>query len=67
MEKHTEQYLTCQDIQMRYDIGETTVYRWIKDKKVNLPKPVKLGPKASRWKLSALEHWEQQREQAEAA
>ncbi len=36
-------YLTCSDLQRRYSIGRSTVYRWVDDPRVNLPKPLKIG------------------------
>ena len=57
-------YLPGKKVRQRYDIGHTTLYDWVK--KTDFPKPYKLGPKLSRWKLSELEEWEKKnREGAE--
>ena len=53
-------YLTNRQVRKRYQIGNTTLYRWINDKKINFPKPHQLGPRCVRWLQSELEAWESQ-------
>jgi len=36
-------------------LKRATIYKWIKESK--FPKPLKLGEKASRWKLSSIMDW----------
>lgn len=55
-------YLNRKQLLTRYGIGNTTLYRWIQDSSVRFPIPVQLGPRCVRWKLSALEQWEANRE-----
>lgn len=57
-DREKEIYLPGKEVRERYGIGHTTIYDWIK--KTDFPKPYKLGPKLSRWRLSELEAWEQQ-------
>lgn len=54
-------YLTNQQVRKRYQIGNTTLYRWIGDEQTAFPKPHHLGPRCARWLQSELEAWESQR------
>ncbi len=54
-------YLTNQQVRKRYQIGNTTLYRWINDEQTHFPKPHQLGPRCVRWLQSELEAWESQR------
>lgn len=49
-------YLSIREVRTRYSVGNTTVYDWLKT--TDFPKPYRIGPKLSRWKLSELEEWE---------
>ncbi|MCY4178537.1 MAG: AlpA family phage regulatory protein [Endozoicomonadaceae bacterium] len=51
------QYLLVKDVKSRYNLSISTLYNWIS--KGLFPRPVKIGPRAVRWKLSDLEEWEQ--------
>ena len=55
-------YLSDKQISERYNISRGTVWNWLRDGK--LPKPVKLSSACTRWRLSDLEQWEEQRESA---
>ena len=57
-------YLTRRQLLTHYGIGNTTLYRWIKDSSVRFPTPVQFGPRCVRWKLSDLKAWELSREEA---
>lgn len=50
------------DIQLsrRYEVSRNTIWRWTKEGQ--FPKPVKLGPACTRWRLADVEKWEQERE-----
>jgi predicted DNA-binding transcriptional regulator AlpA len=52
------QYLSDKAVAARYEVSRATVWRW--NKESNLPKPVKFNG-STRWKLSDLEAWEQQK------
>lgn len=54
-------YLTNPQVRKRYQIGNTTLYRWIGDVQINFPKPHQLGSRCVRWLQSELEEWEAQR------
>ena len=51
-------YLTRKEVLQRFLIGNTTLYRWIKDGQ--FPQPVRFGPRCIRWKLEQLENWEKE-------
>lgn len=36
-------FISCAEIQQRYRIGRTTVYRWIDDPCISFPAPLKFG------------------------
>jgi predicted DNA-binding transcriptional regulator AlpA len=48
-----ETYLTVIQVAQRLSLGKATIWRWTKDDK-NLPKPIRFGKKATRWRLSDL-------------
>ena len=66
MAKQNQNYLPRHKVLSRYEIANTTLYRWMNDETVNFPRPVKMGPRCVRWKVSELEIWEEKR-QTEAA
>ena len=51
--------LTRKQVLSRYDIGNTTLYRWLQEGL--FPQPVRYGPRTIRWRESDLVKWEQQR------
>ncbi len=52
-----ETYIADTRIAIRYGVHRTTVWRWLKSDPT-FPKPVKLTPGCTRWKLSEVEIWE---------
>ncbi len=52
-----ETYLSDKQVGARYDVHRSTPWRWVNSNQ-EFPKPVKLSPQCSRWKLSDLEAWE---------
>jgi prophage regulatory protein len=55
-----ETYLSDAQLAARYGVHRTTPWRWAKADPA-FPKPVKLSPQCSRWKLSEVEAWEANR------
>ncbi|MDM8345834.1 AlpA family phage regulatory protein [Pseudochrobactrum sp. sp1633] len=49
----TEVYLTAIQVSQRLSVGKATVWRWAKYN-ADFPKPVRLTPGATRWRLSDL-------------
>ncbi|MGK0225111.1 MAG: prophage regulatory protein [Limisphaerales bacterium] len=56
---HPDQQVFLSDIQVgtRYGVSRQTPWGWLK-KDSSFPKPVKLSPGCTRWRLSELEAWE---------
>lgn len=54
-----ETFLSDKQLSLRYNIGRSSVWRWLKEGK--LPKPVKFSPGATRWRLSDLLKWEDEK------
>jgi prophage regulatory protein len=52
-----EVYLSNRQIGARYNVHHLTPRRWLKDDPT-FPRPVKLTPGCTRWKLSDIEKWE---------
>ena len=48
-----DRYFTDKQVAARYGVGKATIWRWAASRKV-FPKPVKLGPGVTRWRLSDL-------------
>ena len=47
------------EVAKRFDISRGTVWEWVKNG--TLPPPIRLGPRAVRWRESDLENWLEQR------
>ena len=58
MTPHT--YLTVRQAAARLAVSVPTVWRWARERP-DFPKPQRLGPNCTRWRLSDLEAWEAQR------
>ncbi|WP_081698963.1 AlpA family phage regulatory protein [Marinobacter sp. EVN1] len=54
-----EKYLSARELASRYEVSLVTPWRWAKQG--SFPRPVKLGPNCTRWKLSEIEAWEASR------
>jgi predicted DNA-binding transcriptional regulator AlpA len=52
-----ETYLPDLQVSARYGVHRMTPWRWLKSDPT-FPKPVKLSPGCTRWKLSEIEAWE---------
>ena len=60
-----ETYLSDRQLGARYNVHYLTPRRWAKDDPT-FPKPVKLSPGCTRWRLSDLEAWEQAQSESAA-
>jgi len=52
-------YLKDTELAVRYKVKRQSVWRWVHSD--GFPAPVKLSPGCSRWRLSDVEAWEQER------
>jgi prophage regulatory protein len=50
-------YLSDLQLAARYGVHRSTPWRW-QNTDPTFPKPVKLSPQCTRWKLSEIEAWE---------
>lgn len=56
----TETYISDSQLAARYGVHRATIWRWSNTNPA-FPKPVKLSPQCSRWKLTEIETWEARR------
>lgn len=54
-------YLNQKLVMERLSISRSTLWRWTSEN--NFPKPLKLSPGCTRWRLIDIEQWEEAREQ----
>jgi predicted DNA-binding transcriptional regulator AlpA len=50
-------YLSDRQLAARYNVHHLTPRRWMRDDP-SFPRPVRLSPGCSRWRLSDIEAWE---------
>jgi len=55
-------YLTDRQAAQLFSVSRCSIWRWIKES--NFPKPVKFSKGCTRWKLSDIEKWEQEKSEA---
>lgn len=53
-----EEYLSVKRISERLDVSESTIWRWVSEK--SFPKPMRVGKRFTRWRLSDVQHWEEE-------
>lgn len=58
-------YLSDTHLAERFGVHRTTVRRWVQNDP-SFPRPVKLSPGSTRWKLDDIEKWEAARAEASA-
>ena len=61
-----ETYLSDLNLSARFGVHRMTPWRWLKSDPT-FPKPVKLSPGCTRWKLSEIEAWEASKSETAAA
>jgi len=54
--KSSVEFLNAKQVANRYGVHPASIYRWAKES--NFPKPIKLGPNVTRWRLADLGEWE---------
>jgi predicted DNA-binding transcriptional regulator AlpA len=60
-----ETFLKDTDLAARYGVSRNTVWRWSRER-TDMPRPVRLSPGCTRWKLSDLIAWEKARAEVAA-
>ncbi len=58
-----EKYLSLREVTAACKVHASTVWRWVKTG--DFPRPIRLGPKAVRWRESDIAAWNQERAEAE--
>lgn len=53
-------FISDLQVAQRYGVHRMTAWRWLKSDPT-FPRPVKLSPGCTRWKLSEIEVWEKQK------
>lgn len=53
----TTGFLPARKVLDRYGVSDMTIWRWLRDEKMNFPKPVYLG-RFRYWRISEIEAWE---------
>ena len=48
-----KQFLNDREVAERYSVSRPTVWRWVSEG--HLPKPVKVGPGSTRWRIADLD------------
>lgn len=61
----SDTYLTNRQIGERFNVHHLTPRRWVREDPT-FPRPVKLSPGCTRWKLSEIEAWEAAKARASA-
>lgn len=51
----SEKFLRIDDVMSLTGLAKSTVWLWVKENK--LPKPIKLSPRVTVWKLTEIEEW----------
>jgi len=51
------EFITAPAVHARYGVSDMTLWRWMKDRELNFPRPVYIG-RFRYWKVAELEVWE---------
>ena len=62
MSTQSNQYLSDRQLAERYGVHRVTPWKWVE--RGAFPRPVKLTPGCTRWRLADVEAWEKEREVA---
>jgi len=55
-------WLPSAAVKARYgNCSDTTIWRWMRDPRVNFPKPIYINSRHRLWRLTELEAWEESR------
>ena len=56
--KYNNLYLSAEEVAARFGVSKDSIWRWRREG--DFPRPVKLGGRTTRWRLSDIEEWESQ-------
>jgi len=56
-------YVSDKQLAARFGVSKPCIWRWAREHS-DFPKPYKLSPGCTRWKVAEIEAWEAAREQA---
>ena len=60
MRDNLREYLPAGQVRARYGVSDMSLWRWLRDPRLNFPAPIKIH-KRRYWKLTELEAWEASR------
>ncbi len=52
-------FLTIKEVASRYGVSRVTIWKWLKERRTGFPRPVQIGERTPRFRLSDLETYEQ--------
>jgi len=66
--ENNRRYIGSRELRELLGVTDMSLWRWVRDPRVSLPPPVKLGANGRNfWWLPAIEEWRARRERADAA
>jgi predicted DNA-binding transcriptional regulator AlpA len=51
-------FVPASAVRARYQISDMTIWRWMRDERMNFPTPIKANSRHRLWRLADLEAWE---------
>lgn len=59
IQQYPPAYLRLADMRTRYRVSGSTIWNWAADESTGFPKPIRLGPNTTVWRIADLLQWEQ--------
>lgn len=59
---HRPDYASDKDLSIHFGVSRPTIWRWVRNS--DFPKPYRIGPAVTRWRMEDVRQWEQSREVA---
>ena len=59
MDQELPRFASVDELAARYGVNRSSLYKWCKAGQ--FPRPIKLGPRFSRWRREDIERWESTR------
>lgn len=51
-------WLDIEEVAARFSVTPSTIWRWTREQRIPFPKPVRLTPRVTRWRLADIESFE---------